>query len=149
MTTGRIAKRAAKPPRGGFFHARYNPDVPRLPRIFLNVGAAVSLVLGVAIAILWVASYFIRGSITVYPLFGQTLLSWIESRSGFVEVNGEHFIPYLFMMIPCIPIPLWWLLSRLFQTQPVPANRCPSCGYDLRATPDRCPECGKETLISN
>ena len=27
--------------------------------------------------------------------------------------------------------------------QRITGNRCPACGYDLRATPGRCPECGQ------
>jgi hypothetical protein len=38
--------------------------------------------------------------------------------------------------------PLMWV-KRHWQGRGRSAGMCPSCGYDLRATPERCPECGR------
>ena len=51
-------------------------------------------------------------------------LSWCASGFAFMSVMGLLLI-------------IW----RKRKSR-APANLCRSCGYDVRATPDRCPECG-------
>jgi len=66
--------------------------------------------------------------------------------------NGEFFtvtwaiVPYRVLALPFLVFGGVWLafaaLRRHAVTRRSAAMRCPVCGYDLRATPDRCPECG-------
>ena len=41
-----------------------------------------------------------------------------------------------------ILLPASWAARRCKRFRLMRKGRCPSCGYDLRATPERCPECG-------
>jgi hypothetical protein len=52
-------------------------------------------------------------------------------------------VPYLFLMLLLGIAPVRSYISRKRKIVQSGHGYCPSCGHDLRATPDRCPECGK------
>lgn len=76
------------------------------------------------------------------PSFGPTSFSCYSETMG----RGHDWnvnMPSWFLVLTTAIAPLLWL--RMFRRQTRTAGHCPSCGYDLRATPNRCPECGTST----
>ena len=69
-----------------------------------------------------------------------------------VQLMSETLDPPNWYFIVAIPFPyvvlplavLAWLSVRSAReaSRRTREKRCPSCGYDLRASPERCPECG-------
>ena len=51
-------------------------------------------------------------------------------------------LPYWSVTILAAVPPATWAVGRLRRRRRGRTGLCPTCGYDLRATPDRCPECG-------
>lgn len=64
-----------------------------------------------------------------------------------VTGDGERSFRGYQVVVPCwviwlgVTAPAAWIGGRGLRRRQA-AGRCPTCGYDLRATPCRCPECG-------
>jgi hypothetical protein len=74
---------------------------------------------------------------------------WIKGTATQPSRHGEDFYlvvaPYWAAGGAFLIVPVLWLVPRFRRSQQKrrrAVGRCVSCGYDLRATPDRCPECG-------
>jgi len=78
----------------------------------------------------------------------KTVLGFAHQFSS--QREGQQVSRTLFLPWPAVAgclavLPAWWLakLARARRRKRREReNRCPFCGYDLRATPGRCPECG-------
>jgi hypothetical protein len=62
-----------------------------------------------------------------------------DSRS--ITLVMSHWLLALLLLV----MPAWWLKRFRQARRARRQGLCPSCGYDLRATPHRCPECGRES----
>lgn len=73
----------------------------------------------------------------------------VQRRRTPGEVQAEGVAPFWSIAAATALLPLIWLLRRLRsrgqRARQKSLGLCPSCGYDLRATPQRCPECGAQS----
>ena len=69
--------------------------------------------------------------------FGFKRVPGTRAGIGWALTVPHYAFCALFAALPAVRI---WLLVRSSNARR--SGRCASCGYDLRATPDRCPECG-------
>jgi hypothetical protein len=80
-------------------------------------------------------------SLRGWRLLGFDLHSIVQTGAG-AQVIRDIAVPYWFLCLITLAAPLQWFRTRRKAGGRQPGGLCATCGYDLRATPDRCPECG-------
>ena len=71
-----------------------------------------------------------------YLMFGPPGRSGFFTFRNFAFYGGDVFAFF-------VPLPLIFILTGRRWFAGREPGHCPTCGYDLRATPERCPECGR------
>ena len=87
---------------------------------------------------------------SLYDISGEGEDWPVFDRAGFALVGGrwrdsKHWtfvLPFWSLTVLLAVLPTRRLWRTLRRANLESKGQCATCGYDLRATPDRCPECG-------
>jgi hypothetical protein len=98
-----------------------------------------------------VRGYFLHGDGISYGAYGNAhrppdrhflgFYLWREKKTS-PDYRFGFGVPYWFLVVSAAAMPGIRGVRSLRRRRQHTPGLCPTCGYDLRATPDRCPECG-------
>jgi hypothetical protein len=98
--------------------------------------------------------FILNGSGAAMPVFKNPADRVSLLGLGIGTVRPWYNQPSSYHYAHRVRFPYWWLFAVFVVTfiirfrkrqkirSRIARGLCPTCGYDLRATPDRCPECG-------
>ena len=96
----------------------------------------------------WARSNSPPGSLPVTSVPSESIVNRLGFGSIGWPTHRAVWIPCWLLCVGFAVLPLLWLQRRWRRDHYIGQGHCSTCGYDLRATPDRCPECGTAVKFS-